>query len=236
MRVRGGLEEEVHVLLDDDALRRTGLSIQAVIDRLRQENINVAGGTIQEGRTEYMVRTLNEYRDLREIGETVVASREGRDVRVQDLEQVLIAHKEREMLTRTDGSESVQVDVFKEADADVVAVADRVRAALGDAEKEGKAETRAPPAGERGGRAEPVGLGTRLLREEGARLQIVTNARSSSAPRSPTCATTTCWSSPSPYSSCSSSYARKVLATAITRLDSLQSFSSSASPLASALP
>ncbi len=173
VRVRGGLEEEIHVLLDDDALRRTGLSIQAVIDRLRQENINVAGGTIQEGRTEYMVRTLNEYRDLREIGETVVTSREGRDVRVQDLGRVVRAHKEREMLTRTDGGESVQVDVFKEADANIVAVADRVRAALGDAEEEGKAETRAPPAGERGGRAEPVGLGTRLLREEGARLQIV---------------------------------------------------------------
>ncbi|HVF61184.1 MAG TPA: efflux RND transporter permease subunit [Thermoanaerobaculia bacterium] len=173
VRVRGGLEEEIHVLLDDDALRRTGLSIQAVIDRLRQENINVAGGTIQEGRTEYMVRTLNEYRDLREIGETVVASREGRDVRVQDLGRVVRAHKEREMLTRTDGGESVQVDVFKEADANIVAVADRVREALGDAQKEGEAETRAPPAEERGGRAEPVGLGTRLLREEGARLQIV---------------------------------------------------------------
>ena len=173
VRVRGGLEEEIHVLLDDDALRRTGLSIQAVIDRLRQENINVAGGTIQEGRTEYMVRTLNEYRDLREIGETVVASREGRDVRVQDLGRVVRAHKEREMLTRTDGGESVQVDVFKEADANIVAVADRVREALGDAEEEEKAETRAPPEGERGGRGEPVGLGTRLLREEGARLQIV---------------------------------------------------------------
>ncbi|HEX9671142.1 MAG TPA: efflux RND transporter permease subunit, partial [Thermoanaerobaculia bacterium] len=179
VRVRGGLEEEIHVLLADDALRRTGLSIQAVIDRLRQENINVAGGTIQEGRTEYMVRTLNEYRDLREIGETVVASREGRDVRVQDLGRVVRAHKEREMLTRTDGGESVQVDVFKEADANIVAVADRVRTALGDAEKEGQAETRAPPAGERGGRAEPssrqgpAALGARLLREEGARLQIV---------------------------------------------------------------
>ncbi len=176
VRVRGGLEEEIHVLLDDDALRRTGLSIQAVIDRLRQENINVAGGTIQEGRTEYMVRTLNEYPDLREIGETVVASLDGREVRVRDLGRVVRAHKERQMLTRTDGGESVQMDVFKEADANIVAVAERVRAALGDAEKEGKAETRAPPAeerAERGGRAEPVGLGTRLLREEGARLQIV---------------------------------------------------------------
>ena len=38
VRVRGGLEEEVHVRLDDQLLRRTGLSVQNVIDRLRQEN------------------------------------------------------------------------------------------------------------------------------------------------------------------------------------------------------
>ena len=36
VRVRGGLEEEYHVLLSNEALQRSGLSIQTVIDRLRQ--------------------------------------------------------------------------------------------------------------------------------------------------------------------------------------------------------
>ena len=151
VRVRGGLEEEIHVLLSTDALRRSGIPIQAVIDRLRQENINVAGGTIQEGRTEYMVRTLNEYEDLVQIGETVVASPGGRDVRIRDLGKVVRSHKERQMLTRADGGESVQIDVFKEADANIVAVAERVKAELNGDE----------------------GLATRLEREEGARLQVV---------------------------------------------------------------
>jgi hydrophobic/amphiphilic exporter-1 (mainly G- bacteria), HAE1 family len=151
VRVRGGLEEEIHVLLSTDALRRTGIPIQAVIDRLRQENINVAGGTIQEGRTEYMVRTLNEYEDLVQIGETVVASPGGRDVRIRDLGKVVRAHKERQMLTRADGGESVQIDIFKEADANIVAVAERVKDALEGEE----------------------GLAPRLQREEGARLQVV---------------------------------------------------------------
>lgn len=178
VRVRGGLEEEIHVLLSEDALRRTGLSIETVIARLRQENINVAGGTIKEGRTEYMVRTLNEYQDLGEIGETVVASREGRDVRVQDLGRVVRAHKEREMLTRADGGESVQVDVFKEADANIVAVAERVRAALGEeddaaAAAGGARGGRGGPGGGETGRTEPAGLAGKLLRDEGARIQVV---------------------------------------------------------------
>ena len=89
VRVRGGLEEEYHVLLDKEALQRSGLSIQTVIDRLRQENINVAGGTLKEGRAEYMVRTLNEYESLEEIGETIVTRLADRNVRVKDLGRVV---------------------------------------------------------------------------------------------------------------------------------------------------
>ncbi len=132
VRIRGGLEEEIHILVDDEKLRRTGLSIQRVIDRLRQENVNVAGGTIKEGRTEYMVRTLNEYENLAQIADTVITSSNGRDVRVRDVARVERAHKEREILTRTDGGDSVQIDIFKEADANMVALSKRVREKLGD--------------------------------------------------------------------------------------------------------
>jgi HAE1 family hydrophobic/amphiphilic exporter-1 len=97
VRIRGGLEEEIHVALQEEALRRTGISIQQVIDRLAQENINVAGGTLKEGRTEYLVRTLNEYVELGQIGDTVVTSFEGREVRIRDLGEVRMAHKEREI-------------------------------------------------------------------------------------------------------------------------------------------
>ena len=185
VRVRGGLEEEIHVRLDEDKLIRSGLSIQQVIDRLRQENINVAGGTIKEGRTEYMVRTLNEYQDLGQIEDTVIARLDGRDVRIGDLGTVRWAHKEREILTRTDGGESVQIDVFKEADANIVALAARVRAAIGEfdparaeaaegAEAAGAAGARGRRGGPGGpGGGPPAGLAETLYRAEGATLAVV---------------------------------------------------------------
>ncbi|MEZ5332787.1 MAG: efflux RND transporter permease subunit [Thermoanaerobaculia bacterium] len=180
VRVRGGLEEEIHVLLDEEALARTGLSIQAVIDRLAQENINLAGGTLTEGRTEYMVRTLNEYQDLGQIENTVVASFEGRDVRIRDLGRVERSHKERQILTRTNSGESVQIDLFKEADANIVALAQRVRAALGTFDFDAPAEPRAKPPvrgpgrgpGGGGVRLEPAGLVAQLYKDEGVRLEI----------------------------------------------------------------
>ncbi|MDY7095184.1 MAG: efflux RND transporter permease subunit, partial [Acidobacteriota bacterium] len=188
VRVRGGLEEEIHVLVDDQKLRRTGLAIDTVIDRLRQENINVAGGTIQEGRTEYMVRTLNEYQSLSQIENTVIARLDGREVRVKDVAEVSFSHKERQIITRTDGGESVQVEILKEAEANIVDLAARVRDAVGTldleaeearaAGEEPEEEQKSPfaaggPPGQDNPFAQPLGLATELYRSEGAILQVV---------------------------------------------------------------
>ncbi|MBL9126621.1 MAG: efflux RND transporter permease subunit, partial [Verrucomicrobiales bacterium] len=175
VRVRGGLEEEYHVLLRKEALARTGISVQTVIDRLKQENINVAGGTLKEGRTEYMVRALNEYASLEEIGRTVVTRQEEREIRLADLGRVVRSHREREILTRTQGAESVQIDIYKEADANIVAVAKAVAEAVGgDAPVEEKprpwyaAWTKKKPAELRTAK-----IGERLAQQEGARLRVV---------------------------------------------------------------
>ncbi|RMF72604.1 MAG: efflux RND transporter permease subunit [Acidobacteria bacterium] len=166
-RVKGGLEEEIHVLLDEEKLQRTGISIQTVIDRLRQENINVAGGTLREGRTEYMVRTLNEYRDLDEIAATVVSSVEGRDIRVRDLGRVVRSNADREIATRTDGRPSVLIEIYKEGDANIVAVADRVRAMVEGAA--GRPRRRAEGKGDDA----PRSYAEQLRRAEGIDLAIV---------------------------------------------------------------
>jgi len=176
VRVRGGLEEEIHVRLDEDRLRRTGLSVQNVINRLRQENINVAGGTLTEGRTEYMVRTLNEYKDLRQMEDTIVATREGRQIRVRDVGTVEWAHKERQIVTRTDGRESVQLEIFKEADANIVALAGRVKERLGSFDPDAPSPEAAPaPAkdGQKPRLAQPSGLVEELYRNEGVILKMV---------------------------------------------------------------
>ena len=175
VRIRGGLEEEIHVMLDQDALRRTGLSIQSVIGRLQQENINVAGGLVKEGRSEYMVRTLNEYLNQEQIEDTIVRRDASGELRVRDLATVSRSHREREILTRTAGRESVQIDIYKEADANMVAVSEAVRSALGPI------ETASPKGiqkwmsrwGSPGGRRHSDRLAARLFKQEGARLEVV---------------------------------------------------------------
>ena len=131
-RVRGGLEEEIHVLIDEAKLQRVNLSISQVLSRLRAENINAAGGRIREGGAEYMIRTINEYQNLDEIADTIVFRRDGREIRIKDLGQVVYGQRDREMMTKTDGSESVQIDIYKEADANMIKVAADVKKLVGE--------------------------------------------------------------------------------------------------------
>ncbi len=127
VRIKGGLEEQISVELDEGQLRRTGVGIDTVIARLSAENINLAGGQLEDGRTRYLVRTVNEFRDLADIGEIVITRQGDRDVRLRDLASVRAGHKDRDVITRVDGNEAVEVEVYKEADANIVEMAARVR-------------------------------------------------------------------------------------------------------------
>jgi len=127
VKVKGGLEEEIRVELDERRLATFGLDITDVGSRLAAANVNLAGGNLEEGQTEYIVRTLNEFRDIEEIADLAVASRQGAIVRIRDVGRVYRDHIERDVITRVNGEESVEIDVFKEADANIVEVARTVR-------------------------------------------------------------------------------------------------------------
>ena len=132
--VSGGLEEEVQVEVDERQLANLGLTLDRVINRLRQENINLTGGRLREGQTEFLVRTINEFLRPADLEPIVIDSTQGAIVRLADVARVVKGHKEREVITRIDGQESVDVAIYKEGGTNTVTVSDAVRDALADVE------------------------------------------------------------------------------------------------------
>ncbi|MDX1643424.1 MAG: efflux RND transporter permease subunit, partial [Thermoanaerobaculia bacterium] len=128
--VSGGLEEEIQVLLDERRLANLGLEASRVLARLAQENVNLTGGRLREGRAEYLVRTVNEYLRAEDLADIVVDSSRGAIVRLSDVATIVKGHREREIITRIDGRESVEVAIYKEGGTNTVTVADAVRAQL----------------------------------------------------------------------------------------------------------
>lgn len=153
VKVKGGLEKEVLVEVDEGRLAERGISMEQLAQRLWQENINLAGGSLKEGRAEYLVRTLNEFVDLNEIEDVVIgrkvgggggiglpgwmaaagalAGEDAAEVKVKDVATVRWGHKKQTVITRINRMESVEVEVYKEADSNTVEVADRLKEVLG---------------------------------------------------------------------------------------------------------
>ena len=130
VKVKGGLEEEIHVALNERQISIMGLDITQINNRLAQNNINLPGGNLREGQVEYLIRTLNEFQTVEEIAELIVARQNGVDIHLRDIGEVYRSHKDREIITRVSGRESIEIEIYKEADANIVAVAHRVRNAL----------------------------------------------------------------------------------------------------------
>jgi multidrug efflux pump subunit AcrB len=127
VKVKGGLEEEIHVSLRERQMALLGLDVGAINRRLDQANVNLPGGQLREGQTEYLVRTLNEFQSLDEIGDLIIAQEGDAEIRLKDVAIIERSHKDREILTRVNGRESVELEIYKEADANIVAVAQAVR-------------------------------------------------------------------------------------------------------------
>ncbi len=130
IQIKGGLEEEFLVALDEGKLATLRLDITQIGQRLSGGNVNLSGGNLREGETEYVIRTLNEFKTLEEIGALIVARQNNVDIRLRDIGTVTRFHKDREVITRVNGQESVEIEIYKEADANVVTVAETVRTAL----------------------------------------------------------------------------------------------------------
>ncbi len=125
--VSGGLEEEIHVEIDERKAANLGLSVPGIVNRLGQENVNLTAGQLLDGGTEYLVRTINEFERPEDMRDIVVDTTRT-VIRLGDVATIRRGAKEREVISRIDGREAIEVAVYKEGGTNTVTVADQVLA------------------------------------------------------------------------------------------------------------
>jgi HAE1 family hydrophobic/amphiphilic exporter-1 len=131
VKVGGGLEDEVEVAVDQHRLAQLGIDINTVITRLKNENVNISGGSIDQGSQRYLVRTLNQFTDLQQMRDTLIkVDSTGVPIRLKDIAKVWQGYKERDGVIRVDGHEAIELAVYKQGDANTVSVAQAVHVEL----------------------------------------------------------------------------------------------------------
>ena len=127
VKVSGGYEDEVQVQVDQQKLAQLGLAADTVAKRLKQENVNLSGGRLEQGTQRFLVRTLNEFATVEDMANAIIARQGGQPVYLKDVARVGRGHKDREAITRVDGQESIELAVYKEGDANTVRLAGLLR-------------------------------------------------------------------------------------------------------------
>jgi HAE1 family hydrophobic/amphiphilic exporter-1 len=126
IKVIGGLEEQIRIEIDEKRLAELQIPITQITQILAQENVNQASGSLYDLDANYLVRMLNQFRSLEEIQQIIIRHQDGRKIVLGDVAKVWRGSKDREVIARLGGKESVEMAIYKEGDANTVTVAQAV--------------------------------------------------------------------------------------------------------------
>jgi len=125
--IRSGIKHEVHVTVDQDALRARALSINTVAGALQTQQLEVPAGTIAQGTTDLSVYFDSLAPRVDALNDLVVQQTDNGPIYLRDVATVQDTFKMRSSIVRVDGREGISLVAIKLADANSISVVDGVK-------------------------------------------------------------------------------------------------------------
>jgi multidrug efflux pump len=128
--LRGERRYAMRIWLSASALASRGLTVQDVVSAVRARNVEVPAGRIESSRREFTVRSLGELKTPGEFSDLVVSTANNQIIRLRDVGTVELGPENDRSRFRTNGVPSIGVTVSRQSKANVLDIADEVRAAI----------------------------------------------------------------------------------------------------------
>lgn len=125
--VRGVRRRELRVSMDQARMAALNVDVRDISTVLTQSNVNVSGGTITDGSRKLIVRTVGEFQRPEEIRETPVGDA---GLRLSDVADVSYEFPTQTSFDFLNGEEAVTFRIYKASNANVLEVADGVKAEM----------------------------------------------------------------------------------------------------------
>jgi HAE1 family hydrophobic/amphiphilic exporter-1 len=131
----GGREREIHAVVNPMKLAAFKLSINQVKDALRQQNVEIPGGRVEQEHKEFVLRTMGRIAQPKDFEKVIVANVGGTPVRIRDIGRVEDIEEEPRTLARLDGKSVVSLVVQKQSGTNTVQVIETVAERLKELRK-----------------------------------------------------------------------------------------------------
>jgi HAE1 family hydrophobic/amphiphilic exporter-1 len=124
----GGLRiPELQVNLDPARMQAHGVDVRSLVAQLRAANVNFSAGEIREGSRDFLVRAVGEFSSPDEIRTLPI---NGAGLHLEDVAEVRFTFPQQEDFNFLNGIEALTVSVNKTSTANLLAVADRLKAEI----------------------------------------------------------------------------------------------------------
>ncbi|MBN2708739.1 MAG: efflux RND transporter permease subunit [Calditrichaceae bacterium] len=128
VQVSGLAEREIWVEVNPEVINSFGITFNEIVMSLMSRNINIPGGTISFGKTEYFIRALGEYKSVKEIEETIVRKLpDNTFIKIKDIAAVKDRREEMVILSRLNLEPSITFSISKTSDANSIDVIDEIK-------------------------------------------------------------------------------------------------------------
>ena len=128
----GGYDRQINIRIRNADMRAYNLSIADIAGTLRQENIQVPAGQLEEGETTYSLRTVGDFRNIDQIRGTIVGNYDGNPVYLRDVARVEDGIAQPIGNVRVQGNDGVVINIYRQSDSNVVMAAGGVMRSLDD--------------------------------------------------------------------------------------------------------
>src|SRR5713226_4370504 len=126
----GGQPRQINVWIDPSRLNAYGLSGTSIIQALQTQNIQVPGGTIDQGTQRLTLRTLGRVDSIAELERLVVANRGGVPVKLADVARVEDGAAEPKTIASLNGQPAVTLNIVKQSGSNTLNVVRDVKTRL----------------------------------------------------------------------------------------------------------
>lgn len=138
VNIIGGQEREIQINLDAVKMQGYGLSVPQVQQNILSSNLDFPTGNIQTRNQKILIRLAGKYKSVDELRNLVVSSKNGIEIRLQDIADVQDTQKIAEKISRVDQKSAIILQIIKQSDANAVAVSEEVHKSIASLETDYK--------------------------------------------------------------------------------------------------
>lgn len=128
--VNGRLTRQILVQIKPHALTALGISVDQVMNAIREANQDVPAGRLTSGASDAVVRVEGRIKDPEQFSRIIVTQQGGAPVYLNQVADVIDGEKEPSSYARINGRPAITIDVRKAQDANIVETGRNVREAV----------------------------------------------------------------------------------------------------------